>query len=282
MPLAKLQKLAKPIAEAEIIDLTGTGEPLLHPDFSGIVEYISGVCRNKTCFQIISNGSLVGAEHARLLAGRIHRVGFSVNAARADTYANMMPGGNFHKTISRIREFLGELDDADRGKIAFSCVTSQENYREMRDFILLAKESGVTRVSFLPIITSNETFKQQSLYAIPEEYNAVAREARELAKQLNMTANIRIFGEVSADSDKREKKCFFPFTHCFIVRDGRMGICCFAGEHNCLAGDAFEDFDAMWFSEHLRKLRRERFYPECKACWAFGCLDNPDVHKGKR
>lgn len=77
--------------------LTG-GEPLLHPDLPEILEILDPVRLRKV---VLTNGTLIDAETARLLAGHVHEVQVSIDGIR--THDMLRGKGVFEKAMQGIR-----------------------------------------------------------------------------------------------------------------------------------------------------------------------------------
>ena len=103
--------------------------------------------KNERCVQITTNGTQLSAEFGTLLAGKIHRLTISLNAATPETYNRDMKFGNFASTIDNIKAFAGEIDEFDKNHISLHFVAHTGNFREIPQFVVLAKELGIPAVS---------------------------------------------------------------------------------------------------------------------------------------
>lgn len=93
-------------------------------------------------FEIITNAQLFD-ERAYIefdLAGRIHAVKVSIDAARPETYKFVRRGGSFERLLENLA-FLDRLRSSgrDRFRLELFFVVSTPNFREMPEFVQLAK-----------------------------------------------------------------------------------------------------------------------------------------------
>ena len=79
--LEDLSKLANSIKRAEVIDVSGFGESFLHPQFEEILRYIYSLNPRKNLIQLITNGTLLSSQWAKLLSGHLASITISLNAA---------------------------------------------------------------------------------------------------------------------------------------------------------------------------------------------------------
>jgi MoaA/NifB/PqqE/SkfB family radical SAM enzyme len=278
--------LKKAIQRAKFVDITGWGEPFLHPNIYDILKYIIKTCRNKRCIRVTTNGTILNPAHGKIMRGHINNFVVSLNAATASTYTMVMVNGNWEKTLTAVKSCINELDEEDRRRAVFSFVAAQYNYKEIPEFVTLAHSMGVSVVSVVPVLLRPEEFPGNTLLEIKEQYNAVIQDAQAFGEKLGVSVFARQFREKeiseSAIPSKPpgcvEGQCFWPFTTCIIQMSGKMAVCCFAGDSSAIEGNAYTNFEKMWFSDQFKRLRKTRYYRACRSCLPFADFDNPDVH----
>jgi len=274
LEFGNLPRLEHAIRHAETIDLTGWGECLVYPKFEEALSYILSRNGRDGLIQITSNGTLLSGRIAALLAGHIRRVNLSLNAAREETYNREMQHGDFGKTMRNIRAFADALGEEDRRRINFHFVAHTENFREIPEFLRLARDTGISSVSIGQYLVGIAEHHRFSLLNAMEEYNEVLCESDRLARELGVhLAARRFFGEEAAPAFE----CNDPYDACFVEVDGRVGPCCFCGSYRI--GNVFESgFEAVWFGEEYRKLRKRRYLPACRSCSPFIPFHDPAAH----
>lgn len=272
-----LPKLKRAIKYAKIVDLTGWGEFLTYKNHKEVLEYI---CKQnpKRVIMLTSNGTILSKDIGRLLRGRIKKFVISINAATKETYERDMIGGNFEKTINAIKSFMSQIDEEDINAVTASFVAHKNNYQEIPEFVRLAHELGIKKISIGNYLVRKEEDIPLSLFYIQNEYNESVWEARRVAEKLGVDIIYRRFG-----SDKEKNKvpfnCQEPFESCYVEADGRVGVCCYAGSYRL--GSAYsEGFENIWFSKEYNKLRKSRYLDACKVCSPFISFDDQKAHLG--
>jgi len=278
LDLENLKKLKEVIKHAETIELTGWGEPLIYPKFEEALKYIYSINPEDNLILVITNGTRLSKKTAKILTGHIKQLTISLNAAKLETYSKYMKGGNFENIIFGIKEFLAELPPKERCKILFRFVAFTENFREIPDFIRLAHDLGISRVSIINYYVTLIEHIQYALLNVKQEYNSITREAVELGNKLGVEVMVRrFFTEKTKKFYNPDRNCQYPFDHIYIDTYGNVGPCCYSGMFNM--GNVYEnDFESVWFGEKYQKLRRKRNLPPCKTCMPFVCFDDYNAH----
>jgi len=269
-----LRKLKNAIKYAHVISFGGWGEPMLYPKLAEALEYIYTLNPKDDLIQIITNGTALTRKKAALLKGHLGRLIISLNASSPESYKQYMEY-DFEKTLSRIREFMAELDEGDRRKIRLHFVAHSKNYTEIPDFVRLAKNLGVSTVEFNQFQMSSKDHLHFSLVNVREQYNEVIDEAQKLGIELDVDVSGRKFFE---ENPPGVKNCQTPIYEAFVSINGDLLPCCYAGSETM--GNAYKSgFEAVWFGKKYRRLRRERYFDACKkGCVPFLAFDDFRSH----
>jgi len=269
-----LYKLKNAVRHAAVIDLTGWGECFLYPRFDDVLRYIYSLNKRKRLIYITSNGSILSKSKAELLRGRLSGMTISLNAATSETYNRDMRHGRFEKTLENIRDFLSTLDGGDRERISLHFVAHTENFREIPDFVKLARELGIPKVTVGQYLVAIKEHIQYSLLNVKDEYNAIIDQAKKQGEKLGVEVGARRFYH---EDPAKATVCTDPFNFCFVLTDGAVGPCCFCGSYRI--GNVYEqDFEAVWFGKEYQKLRRSRHLPVCRSCSPYIPFDDPRTH----
>lgn len=89
----------------------------------------------------------------------ISGVSISVDAATPETYA-LNRGGNFEKLKQNLKFLGGLIKQSELSFLEISFVVQANNYREMPEFVALAKDIGCRSVLFMKLIFWNGTYPQ--------------------------------------------------------------------------------------------------------------------------
>lgn len=269
-----IYKLKNAITHASIIDLTGWGECLIYPRFEEVLKYIYSLNTRRDLISITTNGTRLSGKTAKLLSGHLNRLVISLNAATEDTYNRDMHYGDFEKTINSIKEFMSVLDIADRRKVSLHLVAHTGNFREIPQFVMLAKKLGISGVSLGAYLVGITEHKPYSLLNVKDEYYQVIGEARKIGSELGVQVQgRRFYEEAAANLDG----CFEPLNSCYIGVDGQVSPCCYAGSYRI--GKVYDEgFESVWFGKAFNELRRIRYLPACRECTPFILFDDPRAH----
>jgi wyosine [tRNA(Phe)-imidazoG37] synthetase (radical SAM superfamily) len=101
--------------------------------------------------EIMTNGTLLNQERWGKLSnlkGMVNKISVSIDAANKETYEKLRRGGRWEVLCSNM-EFVSSLRVSDEIKeFNMSFVVQKENFRQMRDYVTLAKKWNAGCVSF--------------------------------------------------------------------------------------------------------------------------------------
>jgi radical SAM protein with 4Fe4S-binding SPASM domain len=148
MPTERLLGLLGKLREGGLrsVELTG-GEPLLHRDFRGILEFCA---RHFTMVGVLSNGTLVDERLAQQFAAMGEKLLFSVSldASTAPAHdARRGVAGSWERTKRGIAR-LAELGVG----IRVSMVVDERNFDDLENTLLLARSLGARAFSYSPLL----------------------------------------------------------------------------------------------------------------------------------
>ena len=139
------------ISGARAIKVTGSGDPFGSRHFRYVLKRLTAADPARRRIQLHTNGLLANARAwAELgLAGHVDSVWISMDAARADTYAELRRGGDFATLMQNIAFLAGLRRAGGFNWLRLDFVVQARNWREMGDFVDLARTSGADAVYFL-------------------------------------------------------------------------------------------------------------------------------------
>ena len=157
-------RLVIPLVEqASRATITGSGDPFGSRTFRRLLERIGEMDLPKLVYHIATNGLLLTPdmwEKFPKLLERTDTLGVSVDASTPATYSVLRRPGNMDKLIPNLRH-MGALHAAGKIRVfGIHMVVQVENYREMPDFVRLAKDVGASLVVFQRL-TNWDTFTRE-------------------------------------------------------------------------------------------------------------------------
>ena len=224
LPIAKMIEILDGCVDLGVkaIELTGGGEPSLHPEFVTILEEIrardidigmvtNGAWREKHFDKIVDN--LKDAEWVR----------FSLDAATTDTHrvVHASSRNDFQKACRAI-DALSELSVTT----GISFVVQKQNMHEVRDIVELGSKLGADYVRIAGVVFEAGRIEEIEL-SLTEHL-----ETAEVVKGLIGNSEIKVyddFSDRSCTAFPRYNKgdtCYYSHLSPAIGADGRLYLCC--------------------------------------------------------
>lgn len=136
------------------LTITGAGETLSSKVYMDLFKKIQKVDNPQLKITLRTNGLLLTPqnwERIRNVHYAIDMISISIDAATEKTYQTIRQGGNFKKLLQNL-EFVKELKKQHGIRIKFNFVVQKSNYREMPEFVTLAKRFASDIVAFSKIL----------------------------------------------------------------------------------------------------------------------------------
>jgi len=272
LPFEVLESLAPFIRGARRVHLTGRGEPLLHPRIDDVLELIARH-NDRGCVSIATNGFLLHEDRSRRLAGNLHHLVLSLNAATRETYERDMGHGDWERVLSNVglarRHIPGE-------KMVFRFVAHRDNIREFPALVRLAHRFGVTRAALTLMIVTRPGNLGRSLWFEKALANDLVEEAREVGRELGVQVEAPAFAPLTAPRAPR-LPCRSPYDEVLVGPEGKVRACRFSGSQQMGSVHDAGGLEAVWNGPRYQALRHERFFPECRTCFAHACTADLDT-----
>ena len=277
-----LDRLKPVLSHLEILYLHCSGEPLFYHRFGELLSWV----KPPTKVRFNSNAVLLtGDKIRRILDSQVvDVVNFSLDAATEPTYRKIR-GPGFDKVVRNITNLSAEKKR--RGmEIPFivvnMCIT-KANYRELVDFVDLAKQVGAGCIDLFHMNKGCDwrierpdgfvfDYKEQEQMD-PEEHDELLLAAHARARQVGVDMNFvgSVFLSRKQHTDKKkevgdeigelnrwELGCLAPWSRAVVGVDGNVRICYFHKEWDESVGNlVFDDFDAIWNGKKAVDVRKE-------------------------
>ena len=135
----------------DTVDLSFDGEPFLHPRWPECVE----ACRSHRILAMLeTNATLLDESLAReVLKAGVGSITFSIDAARAETFEKLKPGGDYEQVVENVERFLRlARNHPERPYIQIQFVKTPGNAHEAADFVRRWKGKGADAVHVKPML----------------------------------------------------------------------------------------------------------------------------------
>ncbi len=294
MPLEQYRSLIDELSEMGTcqVKICGHGEPLLNKDVLEMIKHTSA--RGISC-HLVTNGSLLTKDsmYAFSDAG-LDRLHISLNAASMETYSKIHLNAP-KESFKRIVGLLESIDESHRRMdLQASFVITSLNYREIKDFISLAGDCGLSRVVFVLVTTYRQTDSLRLSADQQKDLMLEIKEAAILADKLKVKTNLTdLKKNIDARVDTNNKSkyiydkipCYVGWYFSQINADGAVTPCCECiGSIGNINNNLFKE---IWYGAEYDEFRRSsrripqtrKFPPACRCNDCGFQLNNVLLHR---
>jgi MoaA/NifB/PqqE/SkfB family radical SAM enzyme len=130
------------------LDLVGWGEPLIHPQFSTILELLRRESDPRARMALTTNGVRLGDWIERLLDANVMEYAISIHAANKDTHQDLMGLGpeDFDCVTRAVRNLTARKAEFPKLTVEMVLVVTQQNIPEIPAFIEMSEHLGADQV----------------------------------------------------------------------------------------------------------------------------------------
>lgn len=182
-PFEKIKKLQFFFPYLKRVMIQGDGEPLMHPDFIKISNFISSFgCKLCTT----TNLSLLTEEVAHVLAEKYELITLSCDGSNKELYETIRGNGNFENFTNKMNLLISYVDSR---KIIVNVVVMRQNISYLNELLKYLSSFGIRKVVFSNLLTTkyfknvNDHINFLGTYAI-EQLEQSEKKAYELGIDL--------------------------------------------------------------------------------------------------
>ncbi len=230
------------------VEIVGGGEPLMYPDFAGLVSLIK---RKKLAGSLITNGVLLNRRNRGVLIGvQWDSIRISVHASNERIYTIINGINTFDAVIRNISDFLKELaaSASNKPKIGVLFVIQKDNYRDIFRFATLMETIGCHFIEFDALYAYKDSMRltDNQLRSVISQLKQVQKHIRtenNASSVLQLYArqpNTKRSSETERSAYYRTRMCPIPTTSLIINHLGQIHPCCFldySEEETMICGD---------------------------------------------
>jgi MoaA/NifB/PqqE/SkfB family radical SAM enzyme len=131
------------------LDLVGWGEPLIHPQFSEILDIISRAAHPRARMALTTNGVCLEEWIGRLLDANVMECAISIHASRTETHQDLMGfrPEDFDRVLEGTRKLVARKREFPGLSVETVLVVTRQNIAEIPDFIAMSEGLGVDKVN---------------------------------------------------------------------------------------------------------------------------------------
>jgi len=267
------------------INVSGIGEPFLHPNLFEIIAYAK---KNDAAINCATNFTRIRKNHRTIVESGISQLKISIDAANAETYRIIRGEDAFDEILENIREINRWKEELgiDNPSLRFNFAVQALNFKQAPELVRLAKEVGVSGIYFqyLEYVDMEDRKAMLTAEMTREDLYRTLKEADQTAQQEGIITNLNIwwrdfdiFWNKMRPISKFEpntRPCLFPTFSTWLGADGWIRPCPIMpwtldeGRMGNLAEDSFEE---IWNNDKYQELRAalkrgERPTRSCKTC----------------
>lgn len=252
IPLAALKALLQDFADMGVqgVEVTGGGEPLAYR-FSENLWCLLG--HHGFATALVTNGSLMMGKAQMICDTRLKWARVSIDSAKPETHAKMRrcPEDHFRRAWDAV-SLLRHYAPADpEFRLGAGFVLCNENWREVYEFVRMAKEHGADNVRL------SSTYSDQHLaYFGPDVDLKAAEEASEQAKADFEDGAFTVHNQIprrlweTKHPAQDYERCTTKDLLCVVEGEGKVYTCCtFTGSNKGLMGNILTNprgFRGVW------------------------------------
>ncbi len=255
LELKKFKEIINEISElgVEGVEISGGGEPLLHPNFIELIEYPN---LKKVKVGLITNGINIKKSTIGSLVSNLLFIRFALDAADRKTYQRIHGKDNYYKLLDNIRNLVEEKKRRNLDiTIGLKFLISKINYKEIIKASILAKKLNVDYIRFKCIRNSAYELSDLEIKNVENLIEDAKLISDNSFKILNSIRLIPI-----------ESKCYLTPIHPCIDASGKVYLCPYfqhrMGSHRI--GDLYKNsFREIWSSKYHQKAIENIIIEDC-------------------
>jgi MoaA/NifB/PqqE/SkfB family radical SAM enzyme len=247
------------------IQLTGGGEPSIHPRFPDVLRGVLDRCLD---LAVVTNGNVMSAGTSNLLS-KATWVRFSLDAANQETYSSIrkVKPEMFCRTIGNIASVVENrrLNGTD-AIIGIGFVVTQDNYLEIIDAVKIARNLGVDNIRLSAVF---QTEGAGYFAGIHDEIVEMCQEAKSME-----TDEFIVFNNFSARFSDLEQEspdydfCGVQHFDTYIGADLSVYRCCVLAynQRGFVGSISHSSFKELWESEEKQSAFKDFNARGCPRC----------------
>ncbi len=268
------------------LNVSGIGEPFLHPDLLEIVRYARSQGAAVNC---ATNLTRVKEQHREIVESGFGQLKISIDAARPETYERIR-GEDFHglilENVREINRWKKELG-CSTPSLRFNFALQRLNYEEAADLVDLAADHGVDGIyyQYLSYVDMEDRKLWLTADMTEQGLRTQLKEAERRAKKRGIVTNLDIWWRDwewltnnMRPMDRWEpnnKRCYFPWMSTWLGADGWVRPCPIMPwtlDEGRMGHVDEQSFAEIWNGPRYRALRAalargERPTRSCKLCY---------------
>lgn len=267
------------------VNVSGIGEPFLHPKIFDIIRYAK---QNGAAINCATNFTRVKGRHRQIVESGIDQLKVSIDAVNRETFLRIRGEDCFDEIVENVRQVLAwrKKLGAKTPSMRFNFALQRFNYLQAADLVDLAAELGVEGIyyQFLSYVDMEDRKTMLTSDMSREQLEEQLAEAGQRAKQHGISTNLdmwrrdfEIFWKSMQPTNYQpnDKACYFPWISTWLGADGWIRPCPIMPwtlDEGRMGHVDEQSFAEIWNGEKYQALREalargERPTRSCKLCY---------------
>jgi len=231
------------------ISFTGGGEPMIHKDFIGIMEYTHSLGLH---IGLITNGSLINEDNASKMIKCLTWIRISMGGGDKESYHKVQGVNQFERVIKNIK-ILSDTKTKEKSSlnIGIRVLVTKENLQSLANLTNIIKDFNINYLQVAPDQFTNDCGKFWNDQKTKEVFSQVEKIISKKGIML-LTAGYMMF----QDNLDHPRTCYAHFFHSAIIAEGYLLFCKNARdkEKYYVGNITKKTLKEIWNSEHVKKL----------------------------
>lgn len=267
------------------INVSGIGEPFLHPDIFKIIRFAKRMGSAVNC---ATNFTRVNGRYQDIVESGVSQLKVSIDATDKETFKAIRGEDSFDEIIHNIREVVNLRDklNSETPSIRFNFAVQSLNYKQAPGLIELAAEVGVDGIYFqyLEYVDMEDRKHMLSHNMTRESLFDTLKLTEQKAAEKGIITNLDIWWrdfdifwnkmQPISEFNPNCKQCYFPWFSTWISADGWVRPCPIMPwtlDEGRMGHIGEQSFAEIWNGPKYRELRAalargERPTRSCKTC----------------
>jgi pyruvate-formate lyase-activating enzyme len=179
------------------LDLVGWGEPLIHPQFSDILDVIRREADPRARVALTTNGVRLEEWIDRLLDANVMDYAISIHAARTETHQDLMGlrPEDFDRVLTATRTLAARKREFPALSVESVLVVTRQNLAEIPEFIAMCERLGVSKVHLRTLMPMESPRDGLDYHRLPPYLHPEFESLREAALSAIASSRLSIRSE---------------------------------------------------------------------------------------
>lgn len=245
--------------------LTGWGEPLLHPNFFEMVDFVSSINPDAR-IRFTTNGSLLNKDvRKKILSSKIEQVSLSIDGYSYDEHNPLSSQHNGHTEsegiIENITALASERNSNRRPAIVFQSTIQTNNLKGLKNLVEFAGKNGIDRMNLVRLDVRGVPLKRPTLKEEEQLYSEIKKTGENYGLPILFINRQGLLLQMAGHFDKL---CFRTVDHVYINIKGDVTPCC--NLRKMKMGNLLkDDIEEIWHGKIFRKFRANQL-KVCTGC----------------